>query len=288
MSLLGTQVYANPDTPCWLSVDGGTIEGNLIVNGDIDATGTITGDAGVTTVEGGTGFQVVTAGGAPVSAIQHLPAPTSRTIINTNDPLLFAQVGTTQGNTSLTLSAFGANTDVLAVGGSVTAANIMQVLDTTPGFVVQGGGGATSRFRHQQGITPATVIESFDPIYFNQVGNNVGNTYLELSAPSSGGDRLFVGGTVETLNLRLNSTGGGAVIGSGTLAAGIATINTTASDVTCYIMLTRTNLNASTAVGELRIVNKIANSFTVNSVDALGAIVVGDDSDFDWVLFNQA
>ena len=35
MSLLGKQVYANPSTPVWLSATGGTISGNLVVDGTI-------------------------------------------------------------------------------------------------------------------------------------------------------------------------------------------------------------------------------------------------------------
>jgi hypothetical protein len=84
----------------------------------------------------------------------------------------------------------------------------------------------------------------------------------------------------------LNDAGADASIGRGTLAAGQEVINTTASDVTSYIMLTRTNLNASTAIGELRVSNKSANSFTVNSVDATGSVETGDLSDFDWVIIN--
>jgi hypothetical protein len=127
MSLLGTQVYANPSTPCWLGTSGGTISGNLVVDGNIGASGSVTAGQGFVTVESASvnGFSVLnTAQTQTVTNIQHLPAPSSRTVIQSGDPFVFAKVGASNGNTVLTTSAFGANTDQLEVLGTIQTLNL--------------------------------------------------------------------------------------------------------------------------------------------------------------------
>jgi hypothetical protein len=118
MSVLGNQVFANTTTPCWLSSGGGTITGGLTVTGEVVA------GQGLVTFEGAGlgGLEILNAAGtAQVSRIQHLPGGSPRTIVQSTDPIFFNQIGTAQGNTSLTVSAFGANTDLLVVGGTVAA-----------------------------------------------------------------------------------------------------------------------------------------------------------------------
>ena len=118
MSVLGNQVFANTTTPCWLSSGGGTISGGLTVTGEVVA------GQGLVTFEGGGlgGLEILNAAGtAQVSRIQHLPGGSPRTIVQSTDPIFFNQIGTANGNTSLTVSAFGANADLLAVGGTVSA-----------------------------------------------------------------------------------------------------------------------------------------------------------------------
>lgn len=212
MSLLGTQVFGNPTTPCWLSSQGGVVSGNVTFEKAVYA-----GTGFVTYAGGGLGgFELLDpSGNAQVFRLAATTGGSPRSIIQTNNPLYFNQIGTANGNTFLTLSAFGANADVLTVGGNVTA-------------------------------------------------RTVGAQALSLA------------------------TGAAGIVGSGTLASGSAIIATTASDVSSYILLTRNNLNASTAVGELRVTNKGANNFTVNSVNAAGAVETGDASSFDWVILNSA
>jgi hypothetical protein len=208
MSLLGTPVYANPDTPLWLSSQGGVVTGNVTFE---------------KAVYSGTGFVTYAGGG---------------------------------------------------LGG-------FEILDPS-------GNAQVFRLAATTGVSPRSIIQSANPIYFNQIGTANGNTSLTLSAFGANADLLSVGGTVAARNLDLLDTTGAAVIGTATLAAGSAIISSTASDVTSYIFLTRTDLNASTAVGELRITNKSASTFTVNSVDATGTVETGDLSSFDWVIINAA
>jgi hypothetical protein len=209
MSLLGTQVYANPATPCWLSTNGGVITGNVTM------TGALYTDQGVIAQFGGgkAGYQFQDLSGAETFRLASLGPSSPQNIIQSTVPLVFTQIGQANGNTSLQTSTVGSLADVLTVGGTMTA-------------------------------------------------RVVGAQNFSLASGAAG------------------------IGGSGVLASGSAIISTTASDVGCLIMLTRTNLNASTAVGELRVTNKGANNFTVNSVTSTGTVETGDASGFDWVIFN--
>lgn len=203
MSLLGTQVYANPSTPLWLGAGGNqTLNGSLFVNGLIRATGDV-------------------------------QSPTAFTIY---DPSL------------------------------------------------NGAGRLTANY------SGSVWLQSPSNIKFGQIGQGTTNTTLTISTPGANADLLTVGGTVDAQALKLANTGGAAVVGSATLASGIATINTTASDVTSYIFLSRTNLAGAPPqpTGFLRVTNKSANSFSVASVDSTGATLTTDNSSFDWLIINPA
>ena len=125
MSLLGSQVYANPDTPCWVSANGDTINGNLTVTGSISAGTSITaGPAGVIAPDVGNGFTVLN-GVTVETRLQHIQAPAPRTLMSSDDPIYFTKPGQINGNTSLTIAAFGAP-DVLNVEG-VIQANVLRL-----------------------------------------------------------------------------------------------------------------------------------------------------------------
>lgn len=201
MSLLGTQVYANSSTPLWLSAGGGTVNGPLFVDGLVRSNGDLQTSSAVAFID------------SSLNVNGRITANSSNLFIQGTSNIKFGQIGTGNTNTSLTISTFGANADLLTVGG-----------------------------------------------------------------------------TVDALALKLESTGGAPVVGSGTLSSGIATINTTASDVNSYILVSRTNLAGvpPQPTGFLRVSNKSANSFSVTSVDSTGATETGDNSSFDWLIINPA
>lgn len=114
MSLLGKQVYANPDTPLWLGTTGGTITGNLVVDGTITATSDIISETEVDAPS----LRVIDSNAASKLILQNAGG---FTLVQSTDPFKFTQLGTPNGNTTLTLSVAGANTDLLAVGGTITA-----------------------------------------------------------------------------------------------------------------------------------------------------------------------
>lgn len=116
MSLLGTQVYANEDTPLWVSTAGGsTIDGDLTITGTMTAQNYAANDQGP-------GYQMVGAGPTVHSRFTHIQGVAPRTMIQTNDPLYFNQLGQVNGNTFLQVTPFsvGSPADQLRVGGTLT------------------------------------------------------------------------------------------------------------------------------------------------------------------------
>lgn len=130
MSLLGAQVFANPDQSCWLSNNGGVITGNLTVEGtvfagNVSSSGVVaSGPQGVTVPDLGNGLSILS-GATVETRLQHIQAPAPRTLMSSDDPIYFTKPGQINGNTSLTISAFGAP-DILNVEG-VVQANILRL-----------------------------------------------------------------------------------------------------------------------------------------------------------------
>lgn len=139
----------------------------------------------------------------------------------------------------------------------------------------------------QIGVQPGATL------YFSQMGQSA-NTYITPAAynVSNPGDQLVVGGSLYTRQLHLQNTAGAEVFGSATLVDGLVTVNTTAADINSIILLSRTAVNASTYLGELRIRQKNANSFVVESTNIAspvsGGVAVLDQSSFDWTILNPA
>lgn len=76
-------------------------------------------------------------------------------------------------------------------------------------------------------------------------------------------------------------------IGTGTLIGGQATILNTNIAASDRIMITRSALNASPALGELIYTINAGVSFVVNSYDASGVAEATDVSSFTYVIFRQ-
>lgn len=121
------------------------------------------------------------------------------------------------------------------------------------------------------------------------------STTLIAGGIGNNADVLLVGGLVssqgvQTTQLSLvNQDPAKAVYGTATLVAGSAVINTTqCAGPSTIILLTRTNVNASTTLGELRIRSRNVGNFTIESdvIAAPGIAEAGDLSDVDWVIIN--
>lgn len=117
MSLVGSQVFANAATSCWLAADNAQA-GDLTVNGTFTTEGPVN-------LNLGDGDYVVSMNNA-AGTVQYAQLfagslNSGRLYVNAGGDIYFGRPGSGNGaNTTLTLSAGGANTDVLAVGGTVS------------------------------------------------------------------------------------------------------------------------------------------------------------------------
>jgi hypothetical protein len=109
MSLLGNPVYANTSTPLWLGVDGGEINGNLIVDGGIRSLTNMSAPS----------YLVLDPSGATTGAITRSDVGAGAGLNFQGSAFKFGRVGTGSANTILTTSVAGANTDLLSVGGTM-------------------------------------------------------------------------------------------------------------------------------------------------------------------------
>ncbi len=136
MSLLGTPVYANPSTPLWAS------SANPVFSGTVTATSFTTtpgGNLRVLDPSGNIGVGIVSPG-------------STYSYIQSDKTLLFGQTGQVTANTSLALSAPGANTDVLTVGGQINGGGI------TPSTSVVGGATVTQNASTPPALTITPAI----------------------------------------------------------------------------------------------------------------------------------
>jgi len=112
MSLLISRDYANKGTPLWLGTTGGTITGDLIVDGGIQSLTNVSSPA----------YLVLDPSGNTTGEVTRAGTGTGAGLLLQGNAFKFGQLGTGNVNTTLTPSAFGANTDALNVGGSITCA----------------------------------------------------------------------------------------------------------------------------------------------------------------------
>ena len=115
------------------------------------------------------------------------------------------------------------------------------------------------------------------------IGNATGNTAVTGSLNVTGNLNLTSVATQISMN------GGSATdfIGTGTLVAGTVTIANTNIAAGDRIMITRSALNASPALGSLIYTISAGASFTVASFDVSGVAEIDDISSFTYVIFRQ-
>ena len=217
MSLLGKQVYANPSTPVWLSATGGTITGNLVVDGGIQSLTNVSAPV----------FIVEDASGNDTGLIRQAGTGAGAGLLFQGDVFKFGKTGTGNVNTSLTTSVFGANTDLLAVGGTITA-NIgpvpAQVITSTKTInPIAVSPAAPSQFGVDNTITSISGAEydvQVTGTVFCVSGTVNAADYIVLTFTAGGS------GTISAVVLPgVTLMGGNGVTGIGPLTAGGAAAN---------------------------------------------------------------
>jgi hypothetical protein len=197
-----------------------------------------------------------------------------------NDSPLWASAngGTINGNITLAPPGLG-----------VVTAGAFNVRDTAGALDLSLGYDSTTNGNGYIACRPGRSI------ILAQTGST-GNSSYTPSAQGADLDALTIGGTVfgnvvSTSSLTLDASDPtGPIVGTATLVNGVGpVISTTAClDPTTKIFLQRTDVNASTSLGELRIKQRNAGNFLVES-DAIatpGVPDAGDQSTFDWMIVN--
>lgn len=120
------------------------------------------------------------------------------------------------------------------------------------------------------------------------IGNTTGATAVNLNA-GTGGVNVSTDLNLTSVATKISINGGAATdfIGTGTLIGGICTINNTNITANDRIMITRSDLNASPALGNLIYLINPGVSFRITSSDDSGVIVSTDVSSFTYVIFRQ-
>lgn len=256
MSLLGTPVYANPSTPLWASSANPSFSGPIIAS---RFQTNPAGDMVLVDVSGNTALRLATGSTAPSPAY-----------IQTDTTINFGKVAQGTVNTTLTPSAPNANADLFTIGGAIV---VKDVSGNTSGRI---GCPTVSN----------VAIQASNAILFQQVGGLTGNSSLEVKAV--GQQDIFTTQLINADALFIRKVGSNASSGVETLTNGTVTINVNLSDITANIFLTRTAINASTAIGNLRVSSQNASNFTVVSArDATPTITEsGDQSTFNWWIIN--
>jgi hypothetical protein len=114
MSVVIRESHATNDQPLWLGAGGGTITGNLFVDGSVRAEGNVSTKVVI----------ILDNSDTPVGGVYKRSVADgdgANGILLQGEEIQFGRLGTGTFNSKLVTSAGGSNLDVLAVGGAITA-----------------------------------------------------------------------------------------------------------------------------------------------------------------------
>lgn len=259
-----------------------------------------------------TQYNLVLPSQAPANAdITSDGTTTGNMCLQASSQVRFTKPGVSTGNSGISISAQGSNLDGMTLGGSLVVKGPLN----TVGITMQNAqyvsilDGAAPTPNESLRITAGTSGAPYpDGAFANfQTGLNgafgfgvVGqlpSTILSAGGIGNYTDEFIVGGQVSSQSVQTtqvfvgNQDPAKAVIGTATLTAGTITINTTqCAGPTTMILLTRTDINASTSLGMLRVRSRNVGNFTIEACGPSPANVVdvGDLSTFDWLIINPS
>lgn len=205
---------------------------------------------------GNPGFVVQDASANQQFRLQWLPAPNARSIIQTNAPLYFNQVGTAQGNTYLNISTASTDGDFFHVGGDFESRTLRAYSTTSASTYVAL---TTSYGSTRQQVAHALVDT-------NSTGYGVERQYLTYVYPATGTTSrpLGGGGELKASTLLLSDQSG--------LSAGDVIFYNSVSLVTLF----GTNLSIGGTISASNImVGGTISATTVSATNIYGNIILG-------------
>lgn len=290
---IGTGNYTLDGNAASTYTIGASTTTGIITIGGTAQTGTIVlGDSsGINIVDIGTGEGATTvniATGATSAKVVHIADGAVANLVT---------IGSATGAASLTLKAGTGN---FSLDGSATTTYTFAPT-TTSGTINFGGTGAntgTMTIAGGTGVQTLNIAASTGVKTVNiatgaaanavTVGTENTTATLDLKAGSGG---VNVYGDLNLANVATKiSMNGGAVtdfIGTATLVGGTVTVANTNIAAGDRIIISRSALNASPALGFLLYTISAGASFTIESYSAVGAAVVTDVSSFTYVIVRQ-
>ena len=276
--------------------------GNFSLNGAATSTYTIgaattsgtisiggTSQTGTMTIAGGNGAQTIniasSTGGKTVNIANGAGANLVTVGSVTGASSISLLVGT--GNFSLD----GAATSNYTIAPSVTSGTINiggTGANTGTATILGGTGAQTANIMASTGVKTLNIATGAAA---NQVVIGTENTTAKLDLKAgSGGVNVFGDLSLSNVATKIVLNGGAATdfIGTGTLIAGTVTINNTNISAADRIMITRSALNGTPALGFLSYTISAGASFTVASFSTTGTAVVTDVSSFTYVIIRQS
>lgn len=299
---------SNMDIPGTLDVTGAVdLDDSLTVDGASTLSGLITGGAGAT-INGGA-LNLGTDNAA--NAVNLGVGTTARTIqIGNSAAAHLVRIGSATGAAELTLkcgtgnfSLDGAATSTYTFAPSTTSGtiNFGGTGANTGAMTIAGGTGAqTISIANNTGIKTINIAgDSATSANIIKIGTGAGNQTLTIGSTNStstttiqagsGGVNLTGDVNLTAVATKISLNGGAATdfIGRATLVGGTVTVNNTNIAAGDRIIVTRSALNASPALGFPITTINAGVSFTIASFSAAGAAVATDVSTFDYIIFRQ-
>lgn len=155
MSLLGTQVYANPTTPNWVGVNGGTVRGPISIqapNGALDFL-----DA--------SGNQISRIVATKPPGVPNPPPNEGALYLQSDYGVVFSQQNQANWNSALYIDTFNGE-DLLDIGGQINTDKLAVSAANGTGM----SGFASIPLGQTSVVVPTTCIDQNDMIFFTRVG----------------------------------------------------------------------------------------------------------------------
>lgn len=280
--LVGTGNFSlNGAATSTYTIGAATTSGTISIGGTAQTgTMTIAGGSGAQTLNiasstGGKSINIGNGAGANLLTLGSVTGASSISLL----------VGT--GNFSLD----GATTSTYTFAPSVTSGTINfggTGANTGTATILGGTGAQTANIMASTGVKTLNIATG---LAANQVVIGTENTTAKLDLKAgSGGVNVFGDLSLSNVATKIVMNGGAATdfIGTGTLVAGTVTINNTNISAADRIMITRSALNGTPALGFLVYTISAGASFTVASFSTTGAAVVTDVSSFSYVIIRQS
>lgn len=289
-----------------IDIDAGTggitidSTGAVSIDGAASSNFAVSGAGIDLTLDSAAGQLILTGGEAAANAVRvqadnaaggiDVDAGTAGITIDTTGVLSLDSAGATNltatGAFDVTINSTAGS---VIVSASESAVDALQLLSTAGGIDILASGAAAGEDIDIIATGSSVNIQSTEAVT-DAITINASNAAGGINASvGTGGFNIAGNLNLTSVATRISMNGGAATdfIGQATLVAGTVTVANTNIAATDRIMVTRSALNGTPALGFLVTTISAGASFTVAAYNATGAAVVTDVSSFDYVIVRQ-